>query len=227
MPIDRSTQPTAGTTRRTFLARTAGIGALVTAGAVVAPTLGAAPWAGAQAGDSELTDAAFASFATPYELAAVQAYLLALRSGQLDATWTDRARQFQMNHQATADTLTTLLGDEDPAPRADADLVEQLTGSIGGAGSQEAVLGVLAGLEETLAATHLSAVPLLRDPITGRTVAQVVATESQQAALLGIDSGATFEELTPAEASDEGGIPLSDAPDAGDSTGETTTTAAN
>lgn len=222
MPIDQSTQPAAGTTRRTFLVRSAVGGALVTAGAVAAPALGLIPSAGAQDGARKLTDGAFASFATPFELAAVQAYLGALSSEQLDETWTTRARQFQANHQATADLLATLVAEGDPAPRADAELVEQVTTALDGAASQEAVLAVLATVEETLAATHLSAIPVLRDAITARTVAQVVATESQQAALCGIDSGASFEELTPAQATTDAAISLRDRPEPA-----TTTTAAN
>ncbi|MEZ5140279.1 MAG: hypothetical protein R2711_16350 [Acidimicrobiales bacterium] len=226
MPIDRSTQPTAGTTRRTFLARTAGIGALVTAGAVVAPTLGAAPWAGAQAGDSELTGAAFASFATPYELAAVQAYLLALRSGQLDATWTDRARQFQMNHQATADTLTTLLGDEDPAPGP-------MPTWSSSSPAPSAVPAARRPCSACWPASRRRSPPPTSRPYPCCATPSPAAPwprswpPSRSRPPCSASTAATFEELTPAEASDEGGIPLSDAPDAGDSTGETTTTAAN
>ena len=226
MPIDPSMQPAEGTTRRTFLVRSAVGGALVTAGAVAAPALGLTPGAGAQDGSSDggsdlLTDAQFAAFATPLELAAVLGYQAALNADVLDPAWTDRARQFQTNHQDVADLLATLVAEGDPAPRADADLSEQLSSQLAG-GDQAAILTVLADLEDTLAATHLSAVPQLRDATTARTVAQVLAVESQQAALLGLDAGTAFDELTPAQATTDAALPIE--PDAESAT---TTTAAN
>lgn len=208
MPIDPSTTPAAGTTRRTFLVRSALGGALVTAGAVAAPTLGLLP-AGAQAEEVLLTDAQFAAFATPFELAAVIGYQQAIASEKLDAAWLDRARQFQTNHQSIVDLLTTLLHEGDPAPVADAEVSSQLTDAVQGAGNQAGILQALAEFEEILAATHLSAVPLMREASTSRTITQVVATESQQAVLLGADSGASFEELTPAESTTDVALAIS------------------
>lgn len=219
MPIDQSTTPDAGTTRRTFLVRSAVGGALVTAGALAAPTLASLP-VGAQAEDELLTDAQFAAFALPFELAAVIGYQQAIQSEQLDADWLSWARQFQSNHQNIVDLLSTLLREGDPEPVADAEVAGQLTDAIAGAGDQTAILQALAEFEEILAATHLSAVPIMREASTSRTITQVVATESQQAVLLGIDSGATFEELTPAESTTDVALAIES------SEATTTTTAA-
>lgn len=222
VPTDHSLDSATATTRRSFLARTAVGGALVTAGAVAGPLTHLLPTAGAQEASTEtLLDADFAAFAAPLELAAVQAYQAALSSEQLDATWTSGARTMQNNHQQVAATLTTLLDAEAPAPLPDAAFTKSATDAIAAAGDQLAVLKALATVEETLAATHLSAVPALREPTTAKLVSQVVAVEGQQAALLGVGGGGSVESVTPAEATTDGALSPSDAE------ATTTTTAAN
>lgn len=203
MPIEESTQPARGTTRRSFLARSA-VGATIAAAGVAAPITGLVPFAGAQSSESSddlLIDSDYAAFAVPLELAAVQAYEQALSTDLLDSGTTELARQFQTNHQSVATTLSALLSEEASTPRPDADITAQSATAIEAAVDSAAIAAHLASVEETLAATHLSVIPTLRDAITTRTAAQIAAVQSQQAALLGSAGGASLEDLTPTEAS--------------------------
>jgi hypothetical protein len=226
VPIDQSTEPAAATTRRTFLARTALGGALVTAGVLASPIGGSVLVAGAQGTNGTLSDGDFASFAAPLELAAVQAYLAAITSGQLEAEAEEWARLFTRNHQGVADLLATLVVEGDPVPRADEALTTQSTQAIETAADEAGVLRVLADLEGTIAATHLSAIESLADATTARTVAQVAAVESQQSALLAVAAGDTIDDVTPREATTDGALTPGSGDDAG-SDETTTTTAAN
>ena len=185
------------------------------------------PMAGAQESGSDLlTDLMFATVATPLELAAVQAYQAAISSGALDADWTSRARAFQSHHQGVADTLSGFLSEDDPAPMPDSSLASSTTKAITAAGTdQDGVLKALASLEEALAATHLSAVPMLRESSTVKIVAQVLSVESQQAALLHTASGTAVTKAAPAKATTDEALPL-DMADMNMSD-STTTTAAN
>ena len=223
MPIDQSTDPVTATTRRTFLVRAAVGGALVTAGAVAAPVGPFLGIAGAQeSGEELLNDAEFGVFATPLELAAVLVYVAAIDAELLDEEWTSRARQFQAHHEAVATTLGTLRGEDASPAEPDEALLEQGTTAIEAATDQAGVLQVLADLEDTLAATHLASVPVLRESFTAATVAQVLFVESQQAALLATAAGGSIEDATPATATTDASV----LPD-GLAPATTTTTAAN
>lgn len=225
MPTDQSLDSATATTRRTFLARTAVGGALVTAGAVALPLGHLLPGAGAQESQSDLlTDLAFATFASPLEMAAVQGYQAAIASSALDAAWTSRAQSFQTHHQAVVDTLAPFLSEDDPAPMPDSDLSSSTTKAIKAAGSdQDGVLKALAALEDTLAATHLSAIPMLRESSTAKIVAQVLSVESQQAALLATASGSSAIDAAPGKGSTDGAVAI----DMAGMDMSTTTTAAN
>lgn len=236
MPIDPSTDPAPAHTRRRFLTRTAVGGALVTAGALASPARGLIPLAGAQEGDEPiapvseepitpvsaaeeeilLTDEAFGELAAPLELAAVQAYLSAAQTNRLDDEALDWVRTFSTNHQAVASTLTTLLGEGAEPPVPDPALTRTWVASVEDAGDAQATLAALATVEDTLAATHLSAILRLRDKVTAKIVSQAAAVESQQAALLTVNSGGSIGEATPAIAPTEASLLTADA--AGDDT---------
>lgn len=216
MPHDQPEATATVTTRRAFLARTAAGGAVVATGTVVGP-LGRLLPAGAQESDKAagaLTGEAFAAFAAPLELGAVQAYQAALENDALSPEWQDNARTFQGHHQAVATTLTSLLPtDADKlaellggasAPAADPEILSGTAATVAKATAEEPILTALASLEETLAATHLAALAGLDDPSLARTVSQVLAVESQQAVALGRAAGAELTSLTPAEASTDG-----------------------
>jgi hypothetical protein len=209
VPTDPSPDPATATTRRSFLARAAVGGALVTAGVAAAPIGSLVSPAGAQDGMlvSDLySDAEFAVFATPLELAAVQAYLAAARTELLSRDWLQRIRDFGSHHQAVADTLNPLRGEGASRPRPDEALLEQSTAAVEAATDEAGVLAALAELESTLAATHLAAVELLREQFTSGIVTQVLMVESQQAALLATAAGDTIESATPAVASTAGAL---------------------
>lgn len=209
MPTDPSPDPATATTRRSFLARAAVGGALVTAGVAAAPIGSLVSPAGAQDGMliSDLySDVEFALFATPLELAAVQAYLAAARTQLLSEDWQQRIRDFGTHHQAVADTLNPLRGEEASRARPDEALLEQSVAAVEAAADEAGVLAALAELESTLAATHLAAVELLREQFTSGIVTQVLMVESQQAALLATAAGDSIESATPAVASTAGAL---------------------
>ena len=228
MPTDQSPDSATATDRRTFLTRAALGGALVSAGAVASPLGGLLTSAGAQEVDAEalvaddlLTDEAFATFAAPLELAAVVAYQTALSGDVLDDEWADHARLFQSHHQEVADLLADLITGDAPLP--DPDLAAEADAAMSGAGDQNGLLLALSDLENTLSATHLSAIGILKDGVTAKTVGQVLLTEAQQATFLAQGAETPVAELTPPEADTEGAVEL---PSPGE-TDTTTTTAAN
>ena len=228
MPTDQSTDPATPTDRRRFLTRAALGGALVSAGAVASPLGGLLGAAGAQEADPQplntedlILDSDFAELAAPLELAAVVIYQTALSGDALDEEWTKHARLFQSHHQEVADLLASLVSPDAPAPVADADLVSQGESALGG--DQTSVLQALSDIENTLSATHLSAIGALKDSVTAKTVGQVLLTEAQQATFLGLGAGVAVAELTPAVATTDDALPLTGS-GASDST---TTTAAN
>lgn len=222
MQTDQSIDSATATSRRTFLTRAAVGGALVTAGALALPHAGLVPAAGARPADQgDLKDPDFADFGTAIELAAVAAYSAAFDRGVLDAEWSDLALDFQGHHQAVADTLLKLRDDDAPEAIADAAFAKTSVDKIKAATDQNGVLAALAVVEETCAATHLSAIGQLAEKSTARTVAQVLCVEGQQAALLGTASGSTVAEVTPATNTGDAALTIPK----GGTTASTTTTA--
>jgi hypothetical protein len=220
---DQSIDSATATSRRTFLTRTAGVGALVTAGALVLPGSPLAISAGARPADQgTLKDPDFAAFATNLELAAVAAYTAAFDKDVLDDEWSDIALQFQSHHQAVADTLTELRDPDADEPVAEATLSKRAVDAIAAAADQNAVLLVLADVEETCAATHLAGIAELAEKSTARTVCQVLAVEGQQAALLAVGAGTAVAEVTPATNTGDAALTIP----SGSTSSSTTTTAA-
>ena len=225
MQTDQSIDSATATSRRTFLTRTAVGGALVTAGALGLPLGSLAPTAGARpAKQGTIKDDAFVAFAAPLELAAVAAYTAAIGGDGLDEEWAAIALDFQSHHQAVADTLAPLGDESAPAPVADAAVAKRWVDAVKAAGDQNAILLALAEVEETLAATHLRAIGVLREKSTAKTVTQVLAVEGQQAALLAVGGGTAVSEVTPATSDAELGLAIPD--DAGDTADATTSTTA-
>lgn len=209
MQTDQSSDSATATTRRTFLTRTAVGGALVTAGALALPVSTLAPSAGARTAEQgKLKDAVFAHFGTGLELAAVGAYRAAFDKDVLDDEWSRIALQFQSHHQAVADTLIELVDPDDPEPVAEAALTNRGAQAMEGATTQEAVLNALAEIEEICAATHLKAIGQLAEKSTARTVAQVLAVEGQQAAILAVGGGTAIAEVTPATNSGDAALTI-------------------
>ena len=235
MPHDKPEAEAVPTNRRTFLARAALGGALVTV--ATAGPLGRLLPAAAQQGDGSsddggggasdlLEDRDVAAQLTPLELAAVQVYESAASNGALDLEWTDLVRRFQTHHQAAADGLGAMVHADDPEPTADPTILAGSGAAVEAAGDQDAILSALAELEELLAATHLWALGSISEQITARLVMQVQATESQQAVVLARATGTAIAELTPATAPVADGPVASSPPPAADDAAETDTTEA-
>lgn len=230
MSIDPMEAMAAATTRRSFLARAALGGALVSV-ATVGPLRGMLGVAGAQEAELEASDAlgneTFAALAVPLELAAVLAYQAALEGEVLDETTTTNARMFQAHHQTVVDALTPLLSEDDGAPRPDETVMSSSVQEITGNPDQNAILTALTELEEVLAATHLYALGGLIDKSLAKTVAQVLAVESQQAVAMGRAADLDLVGLTPAEAGTTGArTDFAEAAEASSTTTSTTTTEA-
>ncbi len=211
MPNEEAETTAAAPSRRTFLTRAAMGGALVGAGAAAGPfglltsTAGAqdTPVNGLQQAPP-LDDTSFAAFAVPLELAAVAGYQLALGDDRLDGTWTELARTFQGHHQAVVDTLTEALAEGSGDAQPNEVVLANARLALAGAADQEAVLLALSEIERTLSATHLYALAGITDAGLAKVVAQVLATESQQGAALGLAGGAPMATLTPAALTTDG-----------------------
>lgn len=203
MPIDQPEATAAVNPRRTFLARAAVGGALVTAGSIAGPLLRAVP-AGAQGGapGGALDDSAFAEIAVPLELAAVQVYEAALEAPDLDDDATEQLRLFQTHHQTVADALVDAYTGEDTL--AEDPGVAARAASV--RGSANAAFTALADLEESLAATHLDALGSISDPITAKLVAGVLAVEGQQAVALTLLAGTDPAAVVPAAVTTDGAL---------------------
>ncbi|MBX3314939.1 MAG: hypothetical protein KF906_11530 [Actinobacteria bacterium] len=203
MPIDQPEATAAVNPRRTFLARAAVGGAVVTAGSIAGPLLRAVP-AGAQTDTTSgsLDDSSFAALAVPLELGAVQVYEAATEAPDMDDDAKSTLRTFQQHHQTVADTLTDYYtGDadltEDPA-------VVARSASVGG--SANAAFTALAELEQALAATHLDALGSISDAITAKYVAGVLAVQGQQAVALTLLAGTDPAAVVPAAVTTDGAL---------------------
>lgn len=233
MSIDPTEAMAAATTRRSFLARAALGGALVSV-ATAGPLrsmLGVAGAQEAEGAELEASDAldneTFAALAVPLELAAVLAYQAALEGSVLDETATTNTRLFQTHHQTVVDALTPLLSEDAGAPGPDETVMASTVATIQGNPDQPAILAALAELEEVLAATHLYAVGGLTDSSLAKTVSQVLAVESQQAVAMGRAVEIDLAELTPAQAGTTGArTEFAEAAAASSTTTSTTTTEA-
>lgn len=220
MPIEPTEPAThTGTDRRAFLTRSAAGGALVATAAATGLTALGANAASAQESPAPTVEQEFAAKAAPLELAASVAYSVALTGDAVVGDLSRTLRQFQRNHQEAAALLTSRIHPDAPPPLADQALAAQY--SPGPGSDEAAVASLLAALEEGLAATHLASISTFEDTSFAKTVSQVLATEEQQAVVLGRAGGASIESLTPATASTDGTLEAGQpAPAAGDTEGE-------
>lgn len=217
MPTEQSTPPATATTRRSFLTRTAGFGAMATVATLASPghalvdgahaagSAGSARAVPAQS-SSDLSDADFAAFTTPLELAAVLAYQAALDSSVVGRSASSMVQKYQDHHQTVADTLTTLLAADADPPLPAMAFSDPIASSIKFAGAEPDILRALAAMENTLSATHLLALETLAEPVTAKVVAQVLATEAQQATALANAAGDDLAAITPPIATTADGL---------------------
>jgi hypothetical protein len=220
-----ATSAPSATSRRTFLTRTAMGGALVTAGVIAAPAIGLG--GATVAGADTLDDSDYVYFAGPLELAAVEIYQAALDNSVVDPSSDtfSMLQDLQQGHSAAATAIASQLPTTATPAVAAPGFTAELKPGAAQAKSVEALMQLLAGVEDQLSATHLSALESIVDAVTAKAAAQILAAEAQNAAALGLMGGGKVSDLSPAEGSTDGAIKPGDVDGAPAPT--TTTTAAN
>lgn len=173
---DRVTEPS----RRRFLHHVALGGVSVTIGGAMIPLAGLWSPAYAQADANK----SVAAFVESVELASVNAYGAAAKTGKITGEALTLAKTFAFHHQAHAHALGTFVGDAakaQPNPK----LSQSLTTMIDNAPDQQHILTVLYGMENAAAATYLVAIGTLSDGNALKTSASILPVESQHAVALG------------------------------------------
>ena len=196
MSIEHPEAARATTSRRAFLTRAAAGGALVTAASAL-PLDRLVQAAGAASTTPDLDDPTYAAIATPYEMAAVQAYQAAISSGAFTGQDAQTMSGLLSNHQTVVDTLTAYLPTTAAAPLPDPGLQKTVTKTITKSSPAKTTLATLMDLESTLAATHLAGLGQLTEFSLARTLAQVLSVENEQSALLARMLDKTIESQTP------------------------------
>jgi hypothetical protein len=177
--------------RRRFV-RNLGLGSALVAGAVSVPSFALSSAASAQGtgggAEVELPDAdlAIVNFAVGLELAAEEAYSLAIDTRVFDSPVAEMARTFARHHNDHAVALATLAGnDAETMGPPNASLVAELAPSITGATTSDALLQVLYGVEEGAAATYAEAIGAFESTDAVGPAASILPVESQHATAIG------------------------------------------
>jgi hypothetical protein len=166
--------------RRRFLHQVGLGGVSVAIGGAMIPLAGLWSPAYAQADP----DKSIAAFVESVELASVDAYGAAAKTGRITGEALTLAKTFAFHHQAHAHALGTLAGDTakaQPNPK----LSQSLTTMIADAPDQQHILTILYGMENASAATYLVAIGALSDAGALNTTASILPVESQHAVVLG------------------------------------------
>jgi hypothetical protein len=125
-------------------------------------------------------------FAQGLELAAAQAYVVAVETNLLDAQTTEYARTFERHHRDHAQALGALAGEEDQSGiQPNAAVLAALGPQIQGAADERALFQVLYGVEEGAAATYLRALGIVESWLVAGPVATILPIESQHAVVWG------------------------------------------
>lgn len=207
--------------RRSFV-RTAALGAAAL-GAAAATGTALASAAGASesmtsssggasaAGSAEATlsaaDTQLLLFLHGVSTAAQQALQAGADQSYLTSTYAERLREFSRHHRDQAARLAKLLPTDVAATSiANPSLLAQMNGRIGGAGSQTALLGVVAEYEETLSATFIDALAEAEHFTVAEAIAGCAPILGQQAASLGADAGEPQPQWLPAFAPTTGAL---------------------
>jgi hypothetical protein len=181
-----------GTSRRRFLARTAGGGAVLAIGSAMTPIGQLLTPAGAQDAPS-VED--LAVFAASVEYAAVAAYGAAADSGKVTTpAVVDAATLFADHHQQHGDAFSGLVQRDDIAPNPG--LLEAVGGQITDAADENAVLEIAYGVENAAAATYLFALGVLDDATAAQSMASILPVEAQHAITLGFVLGKPLDDET-------------------------------
>jgi hypothetical protein len=183
--------PEVEASRRRFV-RNLGIGGAVAVGAAAVPTAVLASAASAQSSSSSTkvvlpaNDLAIVEFAVGLELAAEDAYNVAIGTKLFDSEQDELARTFGRHHHDHAVALATLAGrDADTVGVANPKIVDSLTPQLQGAGTADGMLQVLFDVEQGAAATYLQALGDLESRDASGPAGSILPIESQHATAIG------------------------------------------
>jgi hypothetical protein len=165
--------------RRSLFLKAGAGGALLTLGAMAGPASRFVPAAWAKDPD----DSTIMLFDASLEFAVVAAYQTALDSKKLTAATRKTLATFQGHHRdhGRAFNEITLVTAEKPNSK----VLATFTPKVKGAADEKALLQVMYGIEEQLAATYLSNLGVLQDKSNAGVVASILPIESQHAVVLG------------------------------------------
>lgn len=182
------------TSRRAFLARAGGMGASIAIGSAVLPI---APLVAAAQEEEELKDEDIAAFAESVELAAVEAYAIALGSGKVTVPAVVQAMTaYAAHHREHAAVLASAnVGSAKGKPNPT--VLRALRDQLGAASDQAGVVRIAFDVENAMASTYLFAISNFKDPRAVQLAASILPVEAQHAISFGQAVGRPLEGLFP------------------------------
>ncbi len=219
-PTGDQAETAAGSSRRRFLTRVATGGAVLAAGSQLVPVGGVVPAALAQDGgdnvedqDAELSpDEMLVEHLAGLCLAAARGFAQAVdpETSPLSEPVAEVVRQLGANHNEQAAALNELL--PIAVENGNTTLEQELATSIAGAVDEDAALGVLRDLEESLTATEYVLLGAIEDQNDAKAVAAVLSSTGQQVVVLGSLAGVALADLVPDEQAATGNLPVASYP---------------
>jgi len=181
-----------GPSRRRFLAGLGLGSAALVVGSAVMPMGKLVPKAWAQ---TTPTDGDIATFAASIEYAAVAAYKAAAASGKVKTPAVlQAATSFAGQHQQHGDAFKA--AGTNPNVVANKGVLEMVTPQLTAAKTENEVVALAYGLENTAAATYIFALGVLNNEKAYNAVAAVMPVEAQHAIALGFVLGKTLDDKT-------------------------------
>ena len=182
-------------TRRSFLGRAMGTGATLTIGSAVLPFGRLAASYGQDA--EELTDADIAAFAESIELAAVEAYAAAAKSGLITEPAIAQAGATFAGHHKEHAAAFAAASDDKAKGKANPTLLRAIGDQLGTAADQAGVVKIAFDLENGAASTYLFAIGAFKDAKAVQLAASILPVEAQHAVVLGQVLGRPLTGLFP------------------------------
>jgi hypothetical protein len=179
-----------GPTRRGFLTALGLGSAALVVGSAVLPMGKLVPRAWAQTTPS---DGDIATFAASVEYAAVAAYTAAAKSGKVkNKAVLDAATAFAGHHQQHGDAFKA--AGTNPNIAANTAVLDMVTPQLTAAKTENDVVALAYGLENSAAATYIFALGVLTNDKAYNAVASVMPVEAQHAVALGFVLGKTLDD---------------------------------
>ena len=176
--------------RRRFLAGLGLGSAALVVGSAVLPMGKLVPRAWAQSAPS---DGDIATFAASVEYAAVAAYTAAAKSGLIkNKAVLDAATAFAGQHQQHGDAFKA--AGTNPNVTANKAVLDSVTPQLTAAKTENDVVAIAYGLENSAAATYIFALGVLTNDKAYNAVASVLPVEAQHAVALGFVLGKTLDD---------------------------------